>query len=78
MKTGRILFAVLSALCSLAAYGQNITVSGDVTDASDGTAIPYASVHVMGTMRGVSADDQGHYSISAPSDAVLVFTSIGY
>lgn len=78
MKTSRILFTALSVLLSVAVYGQNITVSGNVTDASDGTAIPYVSVHLKGTMKGVSADDQGHYSISAPSDAVLVFTSIGY
>ena len=73
MKTSRILFAALSVLLSVSVYGQDITVSGNVTDASDGTAIPYVSVHLKGTMKGVSADDQGHYSISAPSDAVLVF-----
>ena len=78
MKTSKILFTALSVLLSVVVYGQNITVSGNVTDASDGTAIPYVSVHLKGTMKGVSADDQGHYSISAPSDAVLVFTSIGY
>ena len=78
MKTGRILFAALSVLLSVAAYGQDIKVTGNVSDASDGSAIPFVSVHLKGTMKGVSADDQGHYSITAPVDGVLVFTCIGY
>lgn len=78
MKTGRILFAALSVLLSVMAYGQDVKVTGNVSDASDGSAIPFVSVHVKGTMKGVSADDQGHYSIVAPGDGVLVFTCIGY
>ena len=78
MKTGRILFAALSVLLSVVAYGQDINVTGNVSDASDGSAIPFVSVHVKGTMKGVSADDRGHYSIMAPGDGVLVFTCIGY
>ena len=78
MKTSRILFAALLVLLSGVVYGQDIDVTGNVLDASDGTAVPYASVHVKGTMRGVSADDQGRFSISAPGDGVLVFTCIGY
>ncbi len=78
MKTSRIIFAALSVLLSAVAYGQQITVTGNVTDASDGTGVPYASVHLKGTMTGVSADPQGSYSITVPSDGVLVFSSIGY
>ena len=78
MKTSRILFAALSVLLSVAAYGQSISITGNVTDASDGQGIPYASVHVKGTMTGTSTDGQGGFSINAPSDGVLVFTSIGY
>lgn len=78
MKTSRIFFAALSVMLSAVAYGQQITVTGNVTDASDGTGVPYASVHLKGTMTGVSADPQGSYSITVPSDGVLVFSSIGY
>jgi TonB-linked SusC/RagA family outer membrane protein len=63
---------------SSAAIAQNISVSGNVTDSSTGEPIPYASVHLEGTMIGVSADNEGHYSISAPFDGKLVFSSIGY
>ena len=67
-----------AALMSSAAIAQNISVSGNVTDSSTGEPIPYASVHLEGTMIGVNADDEGHYSISAPFDGKLIFSSIGY
>ena len=78
MKTSRILFVALSVFFSAEAFAQQITVTGTVTDASDGTEVPYASVHIKGTMTGVSADLQGKYSIVVPSDGILVFSSIGY
>ena len=74
-KLGCILIA---ALLSSAAYAQNISISGNVTDSSTGEPIPYASIHLEGTMIGVNADNEGHYSISAPHDGRLVFSSIGY
>ena len=74
-KFGCILIA---ALMSSAAIAQNISVSGNVTDSSTGEPIPYASVHLEGTMLGVSTDNEGHYSISVPHDGMLVFSSIGY
>ena len=74
-KLGCILIA---ALMSSAIYAQNISVSGNVTDSSTGEPIPYASVHLEGTLVGASTDDEGHYSISVPHDGMLVFSSIGY
>ena len=74
-KFGCILIAAL--MCS-AVFGQNISVSGNITDATNGDPVPYASVHLEGSVLGVSADNEGHYSISAPHDGVLVFSSIGY
>lgn len=78
MKTDRILFVIMTGLLSVGAFAQQITVTGVVTDASDGTGVPYASIHIKGTMTGVSADLQGKYTITTPSDGVLVFSSIGY
>ena len=74
-KFGCILIAVLA--CSTA-FAQNISVSGNITDASTGEPVPYVSVHLDGTMIGVSSDGEGHYSISVPFDGKLVFSSIGY
>ena len=61
-----------------AAFAQNLTVSGNVTDAANGEPVPFASVHLQGTMTGVSTDAEGHYSLSVPADGILVFSSIGY
>ena len=74
----KLFFTVLAVLISSAAIAQNITVSGNVTDASNGAPVPFASVHLQGTMTGVSTDAEGHYSLSVPADGVLVFSSIGY
>ena len=74
-KTGCILIA---ALMCLTAFGQNISVSGIITDSVTGEPIPYASVHLEGTLTGVSSNNEGYYSISVPYDGRLVFSSIGY
>lgn len=69
---------LIAALICSAAFAQNITVSGNITDSSSGEPIPYASIHLEGTSIGVSSDNEGHYSISVPHDGLLVFSSIGY
>lgn len=74
----KLFLMVLSVLMTTAAFAQNLTVSGNVTDASTGEPVPFASVHLKDTMTGVSTDADGHYSLSVPSDGVLVFSSIGY
>ena len=78
MRKMKLFLMVLSALMTTAAFAQNLTVSGNVTDASNGEPVPFASVHLQGTMTGVSTDAEGHFSLSVPSDGVLVFSSIGY
>lgn len=53
-------------------------IKGKVTD-EDGLAIPGVSVVVKGTTTGAISDANGNYQISLPSsNAVLVFSSIGY
>ncbi|MGG9961420.1 SusC/RagA family TonB-linked outer membrane protein [Ferruginibacter sp. SUN106] len=53
------------------------TVTGKVTDA-DGKPLNGISVLVKGTSTGVSTTASGQYSISAASNAVLVFSSVGF
>ena len=74
-KSGCILIAVL--MCT-GVFAQNISVSGNITDASTGDPIPYASIHLEGTTIGANANDDGHYSITVPFDGKLIFSSIGY
>lgn len=59
-------------------YAQNITVSGTVTSAEDGSALPGVNVLVKGTANGTATDADGKYSLSVPaSGATLVFSFIG-
>ena len=74
----RMICISIAVLMSSVAFAQNISVSGNVTDSSNGEPIPFASVHLDGTTIGVSTDSEGHYSLSVPHDGMLVFSSIGY
>ena len=78
MKKTRLFFVVMAALVSVLGYAQNATVSGVVTDASNGVGAPFVSVQLKGTMIGTNSDANGAYSIEVPSNGVLVFSSIGY
>ncbi|MBR5042451.1 MAG: TonB-dependent receptor [Bacteroidales bacterium] len=78
MKKTRLLLALLLMLVSSMAWAQNITVKGKVTDAQTGDAVPSAAVVLSGTANGVVSDFDGNFSITAPSDGVLLFSSIGY
>jgi TonB-linked SusC/RagA family outer membrane protein len=73
--------SILAGICLLAinvAFAQNITIKGRVTDGGDKTTIPSVSVLVKGTQTATQTDATGAYSISAPANATLVFTYIGY
>ncbi|SFS93028.1 SusC/RagA family TonB-linked outer membrane protein [Sphingobacterium wenxiniae] len=54
------------------------TITGKVSDGATGQALVGVSVVVKGSAQGVSTDEDGRYSIQAPSGSILVFSSIGY
>lgn len=74
----KALLCILSVFLTVAAWGQNVTVTGTIKDASTGETIPGASVLVKGTSTGVASDVNGAYSIVTRADAVLVFSSVGF
>ena len=76
----RVILTFLSAMAAVAVSAQDLprNVEGRVTDVMTGEPIPYASVHIEGTMLGTSTDGEGIYVITVPSDGILVFSSIGY
>ncbi len=78
MKQIRLFLAGLLVLMSSAVFAQDINITGTVTDESTGEVVPFASIQVKGTMTGTSTLDDGTYSITAPSDATLIFSFIGY
>ncbi len=77
----RILLLCLTAvfmLASAAAWAQERTVTGRVTSAEDGSALPGVNVVLKGTTTGTVSDTDGNYSLGIPSQGgVLVFSFIG-
>ncbi|RYZ47431.1 MAG: SusC/RagA family TonB-linked outer membrane protein, partial [Sphingobacteriales bacterium] len=56
---------------------QNTPVKGVVTNAN-GEPLSNVTVTIKGSSTGVTTADDGSFTISAPSNAVLVITSVGY
>ena len=75
----RIAIFSLFVLSILPAVALNVTVSGVVTDSLSHEPVPFATVMLKGTDRGVLTDDSGNYSVTTalPFDSVLV-SAIGY
>jgi len=74
----RLFIVALCMMMSSVVFGQQAKVSGTITDASDGSALPGVNVVVKGTLNGTVSDLNGAYSISAKPTDVLVFSFIGY
>lgn len=79
MKRCLLQVVALLLLTSAVAYAQT-TVTGKVTSAADGSAVPGASVLVKGTATGTTTDAEGNYSLAVPDggNAVLVVSFIGF
>jgi len=61
------------------AHAQDQTVTGEVTDASSGEALPGVNIVVKGTTIGTATDSDGAYRLSVPSlSDTLVFSFVGY
>lgn len=69
------LLAVL-LLFAAVAFGQDRLITGQITD-DKGVPIPFASVLIKGTSKGVVADENGFYKINASTGDVLVVTATG-
>ncbi len=67
-----MIFAVLSS-----AWAQTQAVSGRVTSAADGSALPGVTVLEQGTTNGVTTGANGEYQLSVRPNATLVFRFIG-
>ena len=79
MKKIRLFLTGLLLVVTAAAYAQDITVTGTVTDAATGEAIVGASVVLKGsTTQWAMTDDMGQYSLTVPSNGVLEVTFLGY
>src|SRR5690349_7862058 len=79
LKTS-VRLALLVKLClllTLSSFAQK-TVTGRVTDSRTNAGLGGVSVQVKGSSTGTTTDDNGSFSISAPSaNSILVFTYTG-
>jgi TonB-dependent starch-binding outer membrane protein SusC len=56
-----------------------ITITGKIIDAYDGSTLPGATVQIRGTNMGSVTDVNGNYKIEVPSnESILVFKFVGY
>ncbi len=75
---------LLLSFCLLILYvtsgeAQDRTVTGRVTDSSDGSSLPGVNVVVQGTTKGTSTDAEGRFSISlSPGEEQLSFSFVGF
>src|SRR5437870_3116446 len=80
-KSGRnflslVFFLSLSLFFTMPVIAQNnITVKGRVRDAN-GQPVAKATVAVKGTTSATSADDNGNFEITAPSNGTLVISAV--
>ncbi|MCU4173908.1 SusC/RagA family TonB-linked outer membrane protein [Carboxylicivirga sp. N1Y90] len=71
------LLGIFLLFLTLSSQAQEITVTGTVTDASDGLPIPGASVVVKGTTNGTITTIDGNYSLIVNQGETLVFSFVG-
>lgn len=77
----KILLPGLTAVLMLAScelWAQERVISGQVTDANDGSGLPGVNVVLQGTTNGTVTDADGDFSLTVPSaGGTLVFTFVG-
>ena len=79
IKLQRLLILFIFATVNLTLAAQNITVSGTVMDTAENEPMIGATVMQKGSKaNGVATDIDGKYTITVPSNATLVFSSVGY
>ena len=73
----RFSFLIVFLAFAVFAAAQNSTITGKVTD-STGNGIPGINVLVKGSTKGTFTKTDGSFSISAPTNATLVISGVGY
>lgn len=74
----RLITLAMVLFCLSALQAQQRSISGLVTSAEDGSALPGVNVLLKGTVTGTVTDLAGRYSINVPSTGgILVFSFIG-
>ncbi|REA57172.1 SusC/RagA family TonB-linked outer membrane protein [Dyadobacter luteus] len=72
------LLYVVFSLQTLLSVAQDRTVTGTVRDKSSGDGLPGVSLIIKGSNNGTITDQDGKFSISAPSGGILVVSFVGF
>jgi TonB-linked SusC/RagA family outer membrane protein len=81
MKPKRSLVGILTLLLCLPVciWAQNKTVTGKITDATNGTPVAGASITAKGSKQGTSSKADGSFSLTIPGAVTtLVVSSVGF
>jgi TonB-linked SusC/RagA family outer membrane protein len=74
-----VLFLFVTSWFALPSYAQNtIRVQGNVISDNNAAPVSGASVQVKGKAQGTTTDASGHFEVSAPGNATLVISSVGF
>ncbi|MGX5688093.1 SusC/RagA family TonB-linked outer membrane protein [Arcticibacter tournemirensis] len=77
MKRRLLLLMSFILLGCMASFAQNMTVKGTVKD-QKGEPLPGVSIKIKGTTLGTSTGVNGDFTISAPGNAVLSLSYVGF
>src|SRR5436190_2561021 len=70
---------LMAGMFSIAAFGQNVTISGNVRNSVTNDSLAFVSVAVKGTNQGTSTNENGDFKLAvAKLPVTLVFTSVGF
>ena len=68
---------LIAFLSSLGLQAQSIKITGKVTSAEDGSALPGVNISIKGKKIGTNTDSNGNYIISASKGDFLIYTFVG-
>jgi TonB-linked SusC/RagA family outer membrane protein len=77
-KKFNVFLTLLLALVVQITFAQEKSISGVVTDATDGSPLPGVNVTIKGTNKGAATDFDGKYTIKAKDGDVVQFSFVGY
>ena len=73
----KMLVLFVATFFVLGAYAQEVVLKGVVTSSEDNQPLPGVTITVKGTTNGTITDFDGNYTLTVPSDAMLVYSYIG-
>jgi len=77
MKTK--LLSLFALVLSMVIYGQNLDITGTVTEAGSGIPLPGVNVILKNTTKGTSTDFDGNFTLNdVPPNSVVVISYLGF